>query len=170
MPYQVPWRRPLFDGGDPPVPPGVPVPERQPLPVRYDVFVSYSHVNAEWVDTVLVPRLRGAGLRVMLDSDDFRIGAPTLTEIERAVEESRRTLLVLTPAYLTSEWAEFENLLTQSADPANRHRRLIPVLLEPVAPPARLAMLNHLDLTRPRGVEDGLHRLVGQLLAERAGG
>ncbi|MCK9897259.1 toll/interleukin-1 receptor domain-containing protein [Frankia sp. AgB32] len=168
LPYQVPWRRPLFDSGDPPASPAPTAPRRQPLPVRYDVFVSYSHVDAEWVHTVLVPRLRGAGLRVVLDSDDFRIGAPTLTEIERAVEVSRRTLLVLTPAYLTSEWAEFENLLTQTADPANRRRRLIPVLLEPVALPARVAMLSHLDLTRPRGVEDGLRRLVGQLLAERA--
>ncbi len=168
LPYQVPWRRPLFDSGDPPAAPSPTAPWRRPLPVRYDVFVSYSHVNAEWVHTVLVPRLRGAGLRVVLDSDDFRIGAPTLTEIERAVEESRRTLLVLTPAYLTSEWAEFENLLTQTADPANRRRRLIPVLLEPVSLPARIAMLSHLDLTRPRGVEDGLRRLIGQLLAERA--
>ncbi|MCM3884214.1 toll/interleukin-1 receptor domain-containing protein [Frankia sp. R82] len=164
LPYQLPWRRPLFDSGEAPAASAASAPSVPAAVERYDLFVSYSRLNGEWVHTVLVPRLRAAGLRVAIDSENFRIGAPILSEIERVLEESRRTLLVLTTAYLRSEWAEFEHLLTQTADPANRRLRIIPILLEPVRLPARIAMLNHLDLSRPQRVEEGLHRLIGQLL------
>ena len=97
---------------------------------RYHVFVSYSHRDHSWVTEWLVPGLKRAGLKVCLDVESFEPGAPSLTEMERAVLESRKTLLVITPSYLRSRWAEFENVLVQAIDPAARARRVIPVLLK----------------------------------------
>jgi hypothetical protein len=72
------------------------------LVVVWDVFVSYRHQEPDgpWVRQVLVERLRAAGLRVLVDVDGFRLGAPLVLEMARGVEESRYTLAVLTPAYL----------------------------------------------------------------------
>jgi hypothetical protein len=75
------------------------------------VFVSYSHRNSDWVRGWLVPQLKAAGLKVCVDHESFEPGAPSLTEMERAVLQSRKTVMVLTPEYLQSEWAEFENIL-----------------------------------------------------------
>ena len=38
--------------------------------------------------------------------------------MENAVATSRHTLLVLTPAYLASEWTMYEQILTQTQDPS----------------------------------------------------
>ncbi|MEE8587026.1 MAG: toll/interleukin-1 receptor domain-containing protein, partial [Acidobacteriota bacterium] len=61
----------------------------------HHVFVSYSHRNLDWVRGWLVPELKSAGLSVFIDHECFEPGAPLLTEIERAVVTSRRTILVL---------------------------------------------------------------------------
>lgn len=51
---------------------------------RYDAFISYSHHDQAWVANVLLPRLEGAGLRICLDTRDFEVGAPALTNMENA--------------------------------------------------------------------------------------
>ena len=113
-----------------------------------DVFISYSHTNKEWVEGWLLPHLEQADLRTCIDFRDFDLGVPKLVNIERAIDNSRSTLLVLTPALVENEWDEFHSLLAQSADPAGRRRRLIPLLLERCVPPRRIAMLTYADFTR----------------------
>ncbi len=132
----------------------------------FDAFISYSHLDARWVQDWLLPRLEAAPLRVCIDFRDFKPGAPSVTEMERAVLESRKTILILSPAYIASAWTEFENILAQTLDPAARQRRLIPVLLAPVELPLRIRMLTYLDFTQPDRIEFQLARL---LAAVRAG-
>jgi len=67
-------------------------------------------------------RLERADLRVCIDERDFLIGLPRLVNIERAVDASRHTLIVLTPNWISGEWNEFESLLAGSADPGGRRR------------------------------------------------
>ncbi|HSF29900.1 MAG TPA: TIR domain-containing protein [Candidatus Tectomicrobia bacterium] len=113
---------------------------------QYDVFISYHLANRLWVQHTLCPRLQAAGLRV-IDDRNFQVGVPTLDNIERAVDTSRHTLIVMTPEWLNSMWGEFEGLLAQTPDPAGRRRRLIPLLLEPSRLPSRIAMLKYADFT-----------------------
>ena len=113
----------------------------------YDVFVSHSQADLAWVREELLPRLEGAGLRVLLADRDFEIGVPRLVNVERAVEHSRHTLIVLTPDWVADEWNAFEGLLVSTADPAARRRKLIPVLLRLAELPPRLAALTYVDLT-----------------------
>lgn len=129
----------------------------------YDVFISYSHADAAWVHGELLPRLEGAGLTVCIDFRDFAIGAPTVTEIERAIRTSRRTLLVLTPAYLASQWTEFETLLLQTLDPPNQQRRLIPLLREPCDLPLRIRFLTYLPMSDPSSASQAWPRLLQAL-------
>lgn len=134
-----------------------------PVAYRYDVFVSYSDADRAWVWGDLLPRLERVGLRVCIDDRDFEIGVPSLVNKERAVDNSRHTLLVLTPAWAESEWADFESLLAGTADPAGRRRKLMPLMLKPCQPPPRVAMLTHADFTQPQDHVDQFSRLVGQL-------
>lgn len=115
----------------------------------YDVFISYSAQDKAWVRGELLPRLEQAGLAVCIDFRDFRPGAPSVTEMERGVLTARRTLLVLTPAYLTSAWTEFETLLLQTLDPANRTLRLIPLRKELCDLPLRIRYLTYVDFADP---------------------
>lgn len=126
----------------------------------HDVFVSHSQADREWVDEWLLPRLEQAGLRAAVDYRDFVVGMPRIESIERAVENSRRTIVVLTPDWLDSEWNAFEALLLRTMDPAARRRKLLPVLLKPCAPPDLIDSLEKADLTIERHWEKQIKRLT----------
>jgi hypothetical protein len=127
---------------------------------RYDVFISYSQHDETWVQDWLLPNVEGANLRACIDFRDFELGAPRLTEIERAVVQSRKTLLVLTPDYLASEWDEFESILVQTLDPAARQRRLLPLVLKHCQLPLRIRVLTSLDFTKPSTQQPPFERLI----------
>jgi tetratricopeptide (TPR) repeat protein len=120
----------------------------------YDVFISYSSVDRDWVRQELLRILEGAGLRVCIDYRDFQPGAPRPEEIQRAVLTSRRTLLILTPDYLTSEWANFGNMMVQFLDPNNRERSMIPLMLTQCELPPRIAYLTPVDFASATVPED----------------
>jgi len=129
----------------------------------YDVFISYNHVNTQWVWETLLPRLENAGLRVCIDSRDFAIGIPSLINMERAVDNSRHILLVLTPAWVDSQWTDFESLLAGTTDPAGYRRKLFPLLLEDCLPPARITILTYADFRISEEHDAQFSRLLNQL-------
>jgi hypothetical protein len=115
----------------------------------YDVFISYSHDDEEWVMGTLLPRLEEAGLRVCIDYRDFVAGKPALVNMQDAAKNSRHTVLVLTPAWVESEWTFYESLLTRTSDPAGLQRRTVPLRLQPCELPEFISMLTWVDFTRP---------------------
>ncbi|MBV9790097.1 MAG: tetratricopeptide repeat protein, partial [Chloroflexi bacterium] len=129
----------------------------------YDVFISYSSQDDVWVRGDLLARLEAEGFRVCIDFRDFAVGAAGVAEMERAVLNSRHTLLVLTPSYLQSEWTTFETYLLQTLDPANQQRRLIPLLKERCEIPLRLRAFTHVDFTDPHQQEFAWDRLIQAL-------
>ena len=80
-------------------------------PVLYDLFISYAEGDRAWVVGYLLDALERAGVRYHSE-DAFTLGVPRLLEFERVVQSSQRTLLILSPAYLTASSA---SLSTYSA-------------------------------------------------------
>ena len=136
-----------------------------PPETPYDVFISYSHRDKAWVKGELLPRLEAAGLKVCLDDRDFRIGAPIVREMERAVLTSRHTIAVLTPAYLSSAWTDFEALMIATLDPGSQQERLLPLLLEPCDVPIRMKYLGYADFAAPDDLALSWRRLLDALAA-----
>ena len=135
-------------------PPVRPPRRKRPIPSRahdpsseyaYDAFVSYSDADREWVEIELLPRLERAGIRY-IDPFQFELGRPRLAEIERAVQESRRTLLILTPNYVQDAWQQFDSILAGSRDLDAGKWRVIPIIIRPCELPARLQALVSVDL------------------------
>lgn len=132
----------------------------EPTTYLFDLFISYCEADKLWVWHTLLPRLEGVGVKVCIDSRDFQLGVPVTANIEWAVESSRRILLVLTPDWVSNEWADFEATLTQTSDPAGRRRRLLPVLLKSCDPPRRLSGLTFADLRNIKEFEQQFERLI----------
>lgn len=126
----------------------------------YDVFISYSHKDSQWVKNWLLPHLEDAGLDVIIDFRDFEIGVPSIVNMENAVQDSRHVLLVLTPNWVNSEWTDFEALLTQTSDPAGVRRRTLPLMLRDAELPPRLAILTYADFTDSSTWETQLQRVL----------
>ena len=129
----------------------------------FDVFISYSHLDVEWVRDWLLPRLEAAGLRVCIDERDFTLGVPSVVNMENAVEQSRKTLLVLTPRWVESEWTKFESLLSQTDDPSGVRRRTLPLMLEKCQLPKRLGILTYADFTDAAQREAQLARVIAAI-------
>src|ERR1044071_2136676 len=126
----------------------------------FDVFISYSHADAGWVKTWLLPRLEKAGLRVCIDYRDFKLGVPALDNMTDAAVRSRRTLFVMTPNWTVSEFGQFEALVTQTIDPIGRKGRLIPLMLKDCDLPARLQIFTYADFRDLANWENELARVV----------
>jgi AAA-like domain/TIR domain len=132
----------------------------------YDVFISYSPTDQDWVCDELLPRLEQADLKVIIDHRDFALGVARLVNVEEAVRNSRKILLVLSPNATSNKWAHFEALLAQTADPDGHQPRVLPLLLEPCDLPERLAMLTPADFTNPANRDKQMVRLLRTLGAK----
>lgn len=131
----------------------------------FDVFVSYRRAEPDrgWVHGMLVPRLRSGGLVVCIDDDSFRLGAPLVLEMERAVQVSRYTLAVLTPRYLMSNFTELENVLAEHLGLERTERRLLVVMRELTRPRLSMRARLSLDMTDDAEFEASAVRLCAQL-------
>ena len=131
---------------------------------EYDVFISYHNQTPDktWVRKGLLPYLESQGLRVCIDSR-FPLGVPMITNIEHAIQKSRYTLVVLSPAYLSNSYAEFENLISQHLGLEESKYRLIAVRREPCLPRLGLRALTLLDMTDEDEFKTEVERLVYQL-------
>ncbi len=132
---------------------------------EYDVFVSYRRAEPDlgWVHSRLVPRLRADGLLVCLDDDCFRLGAPLILEMERAVQSSRYTLAVLTPRYVLSNFTELETVLAEHLGLERTERRLLAVMRERTRPRLGIRTRMSLDMTDDAEFEAAAARLCAQL-------
>jgi len=113
----------------------------------FDVFISYSSKDKAWVRGELLKRIEQAGLKTFIDFRDFTRGAWSINEMTRAVTISRKTLLILTPNYLQSEWCEHERLILQTLSPANRDLRLLPLVKTVCDLPLSVKGITNIDFT-----------------------
>lgn len=78
--------------------------------LTYDVFLSYSSVDRLWVEKKLLYKLEMEGYKVCYDQrhEDFPAGKPIVASIGKAILNSRKTVAVFSPDYLSSDWAKYE--------------------------------------------------------------
>jgi len=126
---------------------------------KYDIFISYASEDTQWVKGYLLDALQQANIKFITE-EAFTVGAPRLTEFERAVKESARTLLVLSPAYLAENFTQFIDLLAQSYGLETATWPVLPLVLKTVDLPTRLAMLTSIDATDQDEWNDVISRLV----------
>ncbi|KFB52195.1 hypothetical protein ZHAS_00020302 [Anopheles sinensis] len=100
----------------------------------YDAFVSYSHKDEEFITDFLVPKLESAPMnfRVCWHVRDFMPGEMISTQITKAVENSRRTIIVLSANYLESVWGqmEFKTAYLQSIE--DKRNRVIAIIYDDI--------------------------------------
>lgn len=111
---------------------------------QYDAFISYAEADRPWVEGYLVDALQQAGVRCHGETA-FRLGVPRLLEFERAVQHSRRVLLILSPAYVTDGFIQFTTILAQHLGLESGTWPVVPILLHDVEMPSHLRVLEGLD-------------------------
>jgi hypothetical protein len=137
---------------------------------KYDLFLSHSHQDKDWV-RMLAARIerescqRGT-LKVFFDEWDIPPGGNILNHLEIAINASRHLAIVLSPDSVSSEWVLLERSIAKWFDPAGTRRRVIPLLLHPCEIPKSEMFLRYIDFTDPANFERSLKQLIATLKNE----
>jgi hypothetical protein len=125
------------------------------------VFISYceqSREDAAWVEKILLPRLRTWEIEI----HEFEIGRPKVSETERAIKQTKFTLLVISPNYLENNWKKYDSLLAATFNASADSWNVLPILIEKCSLPPALEPLVALDLSEP--TEEKWQRLLRRIL------
>ena len=99
----------------------------------FDAFVSYHSKDRPWVCNTLMPQLEDEhGFKLCVHERDFEIGIPIRENITKAVNSSRRTIVVLTPEYAGSFWCNLEFLEAKVKAFNDSTNYIIVILFKPV--------------------------------------
>ncbi|XP_048886314.1 toll-like receptor 2 isoform X1 [Brienomyrus brachyistius] len=99
---------------------------------KYHAFISYSQKDSEWVDTQLVPNLEAANFNLCIHERDFVPGDWIIDNIINCVEDSYKTLFVLSQNFVQSEWCNYELFFAQHRALSIQQDSLVFILLEPI--------------------------------------
>ncbi|XP_055981542.1 toll-like receptor 6 [Sorex fumeus] len=100
--------------------------------LQFHAFISYSGHDSAWVKTELLPNLEKEDIRVCLHERNFVPGKSIMGNIINFIEKSYKSIFVLSPHFVQSEWCHYElyfahhNLFHEGSD------NLILILLEPI--------------------------------------
>ncbi|MBW4533661.1 MAG: TIR domain-containing protein [Pleurocapsa minor HA4230-MV1] len=130
---------------------------------NYELFISYAEADKAWVEGYLLDALEKAEVRCTCESA-FILGVPRILEFERAIRQSRFTLLVISEAYLADDLTRFTDILAQSYGEQVGTWPVIPLTLqEGFQLPPRLKMLEGLKAHSSEQWEAAIERLCHQL-------
>ncbi|MCD7111811.1 toll/interleukin-1 receptor domain-containing protein [Rhizobium sp. DKSPLA3] len=93
-----------------------------------DFFVSYTHPDRQWAEWIAFV-LEEEGYTTIIQAWDFRPGSNFVLEMQQAAATAKRTVMVLSPAYLTSKMAAPEWASAFAQDPQGLERKLIPIMV-----------------------------------------
>jgi len=101
---------------------------------RYHAFLSYSHHDSGWVNDCLVPMLESLnpGLRLCIHERDFTPGEWIVDNIIHCIEQSAKTIFVLSRNFVDSEWCHYELYFAHQRTMAERKDSLVLLLIEPL--------------------------------------
>jgi hypothetical protein len=133
---------------------GNPTVEAPPLlrKKKYDVYISYSHKDTEWVDKELIPHLKKARISIFVDSSNLKPGDQWTQILSQGILESRSVLLVVSESYFASQFTqkELESAINQSKVDGTA---IIPVRIYQVRIPDPLYGIYYIDFINYQNLE-----------------
>ena len=129
-------------------------------PVRIDFFISYNHADQQWAEWVAWV-LEEAGYTTRIQAWDFRPGSNFVLEMDEAARLGERTITILSPNYLGSDFVAPEWAAAFAGDPRGRTRTVIPVRIAASRADGLLGQLVWIDLVELSRVDAKAALLAG---------
>jgi TIR domain len=139
----------------------------QPAEASWDFFLSYSSTDQKWAEWVAW-QLEEAGYRVLFQAWDFVPGSHWTTRIGDGIISTRRTLAILSQAYLDSVYGQAEWEAAYRADPRGLRRKLIPIRVENCDCPGLLGGIVSFDIF-DCAADDARQRILDAIVAAQDG-
>jgi hypothetical protein len=131
-----------------------------------DFFISYTHADADWAQWIGYV-LEEEGFSVVIQAWDFRPGSNFVLEMQKAAASATRTVMVLSPDYLQSQFASPEWAAAFGQDPQGQEMKLVPVMVHKCDPPGLFKAIVQIRIV---GLDEGAARkaLVDGINQKRA--
>ncbi|NWI60406.1 TLR6 protein, partial [Calyptomena viridis] len=128
-------------------------PKEQEAVLQFHAFISYSERDSLWVKNELIPNLeKGEGcVQLCQHERNFIPGKSIVENIINCIEKSYKSIFVLSPNFVQSEWCHYELYFAHHKLFSENSDSLILILLEPIPPyviPARYHKLKALMAKR----------------------
>ncbi|NXE44783.1 TLR1 protein, partial [Casuarius casuarius] len=128
-------------------------PKEQENILQFHAFISYSERDSLWVKNELIPNLeKGEGcVQLCQHERNFVPGKSIVENIINCIEKSYKSIFVLSPNFVQSEWCHYELYFAHHKLFSENSNSLILILLEPIPPyviPARYHKLKALMAKR----------------------
>jgi len=114
-------------------------------PPQKDFFVSYTKADKKWAEWIAW-QLEHAGYTCILQKWDFLPGGNFVLDMQHATTRTRRTIAVLSPAYLSALYTQAEWAAAFTQDPTSENGKLLPIRVQECKPPGILAAIGYIDL------------------------
>ncbi|KAM3937526.1 toll-like receptor 1 [Leptodactylus fuscus] len=100
----------------------------------FHAFISYSQQDYEWVTDLLIPNLEKGdnSIKICHHIRDFIPGKAIIENIIESIEKSYKSIFVLSPNFVQSEWCHYELYFAQHSLLGKNSDHLILILLEPI--------------------------------------
>uniref|UniRef100_A0A384CYN7 Toll like receptor 6 n=1 Tax=Ursus maritimus TaxID=29073 RepID=A0A384CYN7_URSMA len=100
--------------------------------LQFHAFISYSEHDSAWVKNELVPWLEKEDIRICLHERNFVPGKSIVENIINCIEKSYKSIFVLSPNFVQSEWCHYELYFAHHSLFHEGSNNLILILLEPI--------------------------------------
>lgn len=98
----------------------------------FDVFISFSHDDEEYVLNELLPQLENENYKTCVHMRDWNIGEWIPKQISVSINISRRTLIVLSRSFVKSVWGMLEFRMAHASMLNEGRARLIVVVMDDI--------------------------------------
>ncbi|XP_052813074.1 toll-like receptor 4 [Mya arenaria] len=130
----------------------------------YDAFISYADEDGEFIREDIMPKLEENGMKLCVHQRDFLPGIPIADNIVDAIQNSRKTLVVISRPFIKGKWCMYEFNMARMETMNKRPEAgcLVVVLLEVV--PARDMPLELLEWIKVHSYIEYTNDVEGGLL------
>src|SRR5450755_2730787 len=112
---------------------------------RKDFFISYTGKDSQWAQWIAF-ELEAAHYTTIIQAWDIRPGSNFVAEMDEAAWRTERTMLVLSEAYLTSDFAFSEWAAAFRDDPRGKQGKVLPVRIQHCRVEGLLGPIGYIDL------------------------
>ena len=133
---------------------------------KKDFFISYNRQDRSWAEWAAW-HLEEAGYTTVVQAWDFRPGSNFVMSMQQAAAQARRTVAVLSPDYLTSQFVQPEWAAAFAQDPTGQKGLLVPLRVRACDLEGLLPQIVYVDLLG-LGEEEAKAALLDGVKRDRA--
>jgi hypothetical protein len=127
------------------------------MPIEYDVFISYNHIDIAFAEQL---EARVSSRAVFRDKTKLRLGDGWIPGLLTALYSSRHVVALLSPDYFRSSMCRAEIYHALLRDPDATQKIVLPIVVRKTELPDALRLVQYVTATNPSDWESAVEQVI----------